>query len=93
MAFFRHLASLLAAIVSVIPFRNGSVLEAGSVSSIYVVSCATLTLCFVRNHLEYDVPNCRFASLYVNSSTWKNPAKAKVKAALRTIVSYFGAWS
>jgi len=87
MAWIAHLASPLATIVSVIPFRNGLVLDAGSLSSICLPSWATVTLCFVRNHLEYDVPNCRSVSLYVNSPTLRNLAKAKVKAALRTMLS------
>ena len=83
-----HPASLVAAIVNVIPFLNGSVLDAGSVSCIDAPLYATLILCFARNHFEYDVPYSRSASLYVNSPTRKNPAKARGKGVQSTIVTW-----
>jgi len=53
-----HPSSCVAAIVRVMPLRKGSVLDAGIVSSRYVASRETLMLCFVRNHLEKELPSC-----------------------------------
>jgi len=81
MALIGHPASVLAAIVSVIPLRKGSVLDAGTVSSMYVPSSDILILCLVRNHLLKETPSSRSASRYVNSPTRRNLANASVNAA------------
>ena len=86
MASTGHLASLVSAMVNVIAFLNGSVFVVGSVSCIDAPLSATLILCFARNHFEYDVPNSRSASFYVNSPTRKKPAKASVKRREHDIV-------
>ena len=58
MALTAHASSSLAAMVSRIPFRKGSVLEAGMAKSMYLLSSDILTLLFVMNHLENEVPSC-----------------------------------
>lgn len=79
-----HRTLLVAAMVKVIPFLNGSVFDAGSVSCIDAPSSATLILCFARNNFEYYVSNSQSASIYVNSISSKKPAKARVKAVQST---------
>ena len=81
MALIGHPASVLAAIISVIPLRKGFVLDPGTVSSMYVPSSEIQILCLVRNHLLKETPSSQSASRYVNSPTRRNPAKASVNAA------------
>jgi len=72
--------SRLAAIVSLIPFGNGSVSDDGRVSSIYAPLPRTLTLLLVRNHFGNASPSVRSVCLKVNSSTRRKAAKASVNA-------------
>jgi len=53
-----HPSSCVAAILRVMPLRKGSVLDAEIVSCRYIASRETLMLCFVRNYLEKERPNC-----------------------------------
>jgi len=87
MASMGHPSSRVAAILSLIPLRKWSVLDPGRVSSIYELSSAILMLFFVINHLGNKLPSCLSASGYVNSPTRRNPAKDKVNAARRVMLS------
>jgi len=55
--------SRLAAIVNLIPFRNGSVFDDRRVSSIYAPLPRILTLHLVRNHFGNASPSVRFVCL------------------------------
>jgi len=68
-------------------FAKGSVLDPCRVSSIYELSSAILMLFFIINYLGNKLPSCLSASRYVNSPTRRNPAKAKVNAARRVMLS------
>lgn len=81
MALIGHQTSVLAAIINVIPLRKGSVLDAGTVSSMYVPSSEIRILCLVRNYLLKETLSSQSASRYVYSPNRKNPAKASVNAA------------
>ena len=80
-------SSWVAAMVTVMPLRKGSILDTGIVSSMWLSLHATCMLVFVRNNLEKDGPSCLSDSMYVNSPTARKAAKGREKAARRVTLS------